>query len=348
MSGGGGVILLVDDSPMEQSVIRSTLARDRYDIHVASDGHMAVEKAKALRPDLIILDYLLPEVDGLSVLKDIRAMGLDAVVIMLTGHGSEQVAAAALLYRADYYLIKPVVPWQLRDLVRVSLRYRKTAQDLHHLTELHLKVLDNLPVGVFILDREGNVRGWNRAMERLTDIPENRVLGRSAFENCPFLMQIQESGVLAKLSETGETQIIEELPALNISGKPITLAVRLAFLHSGEAIVGVLEDITPRVRAREQLLQAERMAFATKMVVTTSHEINNPLTVILGNIQFLKEDLGSALNEQSQEDIKLIEQSALRVQEFIRRMANVSSATTAPYVGGLEMFDLSPKPKTTE
>jgi K+-sensing histidine kinase KdpD len=112
--------------------------------------------------------------------------------------------------------------------------------------------------------------------------------------------------------------------------------------------VGVLEDITLRVRAREQFLQAERMAVATKMVITTSHEINNPLTVILGNIQFLKEDLGASLNEQSKEDIALIEQSALRVQEFIRRMANVSAATTTPYVGGVEMFDLRSMPIKTD
>jgi len=329
--GNGATVLVVEDSATQQEIIRHTLSQAGYEVHVAARGRLAVQIAQDLQPDVIVLDYLLPEMNGIAVLKSVRDAGLDTVVIMLTGHGSEEVAAAALYYRADYYVIKPVVPWQLLDLVQTSLQQRRTARDLRRLTQLHLSVLDNLPVGVFVLDRERRIRGWNQAMAYISGHPGEEVTGRHASDAWTLFGVLDSDGRLGRLGG-GEQQLIKEMEAINASGARMILSVRLFKLMHEDVIIGVVEDVTSNIEMRDKLLRAERMATVSRMVVTASHEINGPLTVILSSTQFLRDELGSSLTKRAGKDLRTIADSVVQIQRVISRMARMSEPIVTSYL----------------
>ena len=211
---------------------------------------------------------------------------LDTVVIMTTGHGSEQIAAAALQERAEFSSsIKPLVAWQLADLVQSSLDKQEARRRLSALTQIYLGALDNLPVRVFIVDNAYHIRGWNRAMALLTGFDAKRVMDQELSASCPFCAQLASQDWENLVTEGGQ-RVFDEMLAVTPDGKRVVLSASLTYLESAQVTIGVVEDITRRIEMRDRLLNAERMEALSKMVVTASHEINGPLTVILGNALF--------------------------------------------------------------
>jgi K+-sensing histidine kinase KdpD/CheY-like chemotaxis protein len=99
-------ILLIDDSETIQKAISTALANSNYILTTASNGTEGLSYIKQQQCDLILLDYSLPDIDGLRLLHEIVAEGLDIPVIMVTGSGSEQVAVKALKTGASDYVIK--------------------------------------------------------------------------------------------------------------------------------------------------------------------------------------------------------------------------------------------------
>ncbi len=117
-------ILLVDDEAIVLEVVERYLARDGYLVHVASDGESALESARAARPDLVVLDLMLPGIGGLEVAQRLRATG-PVPIIMLTARGEETDKIVGLGLGADDYVTKPFSPKEL--VARVGAVLRRTA-----------------------------------------------------------------------------------------------------------------------------------------------------------------------------------------------------------------------------
>ncbi len=114
-------ILVVDD---EETMVRSLstlLAQEGYDVAVAADGPQALEAARAERPDLILLDVMLPEMDGLEVCRQIRTWSV-VPIIMLTAKTAEVDKVVGLEVGADDYVTKPFSPRELVARVKAHLR----------------------------------------------------------------------------------------------------------------------------------------------------------------------------------------------------------------------------------
>ena len=111
-------ILVVDDEPDIHSVIKAVLSKKDYDVQSASDGQEALEKLSAQKYDLIILDVLMPNVNGFTVLQRIREGGqTDLPVIMLTAMSAERDIWKGYEKGATYYLTKPFENKQLVNIV---------------------------------------------------------------------------------------------------------------------------------------------------------------------------------------------------------------------------------------
>jgi two-component system, OmpR family, response regulator ResD len=125
MSGGEhrGSVLVVDDEPTIGEVVCRYLQRAGYETHVALDGIEAVEAAAARDPDLIVLDLMLPGVDGLEAMRRIRANGgRRRAIILLTARGEESDRVIGLRLGADDYIVKPFSPAELVARVDAVLR----------------------------------------------------------------------------------------------------------------------------------------------------------------------------------------------------------------------------------
>ena len=114
-------ILVVDDEPHILELVKYNLAQEGYEVLTAHDGAQAVARARDVQPDLIILDIMLPYVDGLEVCRQIRRDSA-VPIIMLTAKGGELERVVGLEIGADDYVTKPFSPRELVARVRAILR----------------------------------------------------------------------------------------------------------------------------------------------------------------------------------------------------------------------------------
>ncbi len=117
-------ILVIDDEPKIVSFIRRGLAYEGYDVEVAYDGEDGLARARDNPPDVIILDVMLPGLDGLEVCRRLRAGG-DVPILMLTAKDAVPDRVAGLDSGADDYLVKPFAFEELLARVRALLRRRQ-------------------------------------------------------------------------------------------------------------------------------------------------------------------------------------------------------------------------------
>ncbi len=114
-------ILVVDDEASIVNLLTSYLKADGYEVYTASDGPAALKAARAFKPDIIILDLMLPGLDGLEVLSRLRRES-DVYVILLTARTEETDKIVGLSVGADDYVTKPFSPRELMARLKAALR----------------------------------------------------------------------------------------------------------------------------------------------------------------------------------------------------------------------------------
>jgi DNA-binding response OmpR family regulator len=135
-------ILVVDDEPSISEVVSIYLRRAGYRVVVASDGQTALEAIEKEAPDLVVLDLMLPRVDGLEITRRLRADG-DTPIIMLTARREETDRVLGLEMGADDYVVKPFSPRELVSRVKAVLRRTRGSTpsgDAHVLTFTGLRI----------------------------------------------------------------------------------------------------------------------------------------------------------------------------------------------------------------
>ena len=139
-------ILIVEDAPEFVQLVRAALERaGDYEIEVASDGVEAIERARSLDPDLVVLDLGLPGVDGIDVCRELRTF-TDAYVLMLTGRDDEVARVGGLAVGADDYVTKPFSAREVAARVQVLLRRPRSpveskSEDVTELGDLRIDML---------------------------------------------------------------------------------------------------------------------------------------------------------------------------------------------------------------
>jgi twitching motility two-component system response regulator PilH len=121
--GGGGTILVVDDSPTEQHVLRSILEKAGFEVETAADGQEGIEQAKLLKPKLILMDVVMPVLNGFQATRKLSedSETSDIPVIMVTTKDQETDKKWGLRQGAEDYLVKPVTAEDLLQRVRAVL-----------------------------------------------------------------------------------------------------------------------------------------------------------------------------------------------------------------------------------
>jgi DNA-binding response OmpR family regulator len=121
-------ILVVDDEPAVTDLLSYNLRRAGYDVTTAGDGRTGLQYAQELHPDLILLDLMLPEIDGLDVCRELRKTG-DVPIIMITARDEEIDRVVGLELGADDYVAKP---FSVRELMaRIKAVLRRTQGESH-------------------------------------------------------------------------------------------------------------------------------------------------------------------------------------------------------------------------
>jgi len=156
------IILIVEDEPALQDTLSYNLKKDGFTVEAASDGRTAIETARKLKPDLIILDIMLPELDGLEVARILRRE-MNTPILMLTARDDEIDRVVGLEVGADDYLTKPFSMRELMARVKAQLRRtrllqeelsKKVAGETHHTTLAFGNLVINLTRREVMLNAE--------------------------------------------------------------------------------------------------------------------------------------------------------------------------------------------------
>jgi two-component system, OmpR family, alkaline phosphatase synthesis response regulator PhoP len=119
-----GTVLIIDDEASIRDVARAYLEHEGFEVAISADGQSGLELARKIQPDLVILDLMLPGMDGMEVAARLRQAS-DVYILMLTARSEEADRVAGLRIGADDYLTKPFSPRELTARVQAILRRRR-------------------------------------------------------------------------------------------------------------------------------------------------------------------------------------------------------------------------------
>src|SRR5690349_25105182 len=122
-------ILVVDDEPSITNLVSAYLKPEGYEVYIAADGNAGLKAARVFKPDLIILDIMLPGIDGVELLSRLRRES-EVYVIMLTARTEETDKIVGLSVGADDYMTKPFSPRELVARIKAALRRIQTGAGL--------------------------------------------------------------------------------------------------------------------------------------------------------------------------------------------------------------------------
>ena len=128
-------ILIVDDEPSNRNILGQELTHEGYSVLAASDGREALRKIESSRPDLIILDYMMPDLSGLEVLKELRKRENDTPVVMITAYGTMERAVEAMKEGAYDFITRPFEPDHIALVVRKALERQRLKRGVEILSE---------------------------------------------------------------------------------------------------------------------------------------------------------------------------------------------------------------------
>ncbi len=139
MATARDLVLVVDDDPKIVALVRAYLISGGFDVLTAADGAKAVRLVQERKPRLVVLDLMLPVMDGIEVTREVRRWS-DVPILMLTARGSVQDRIGGFGEGADDYLVKPFAPSELVARVRAILRRTPVAGNGRHLRHADLDI----------------------------------------------------------------------------------------------------------------------------------------------------------------------------------------------------------------
>ena len=293
-----GSILIVDDEYGVRSGIRTILEMDGYEVAEAGDGAAALEALKERDYDVALLDYRLPDTDGLSLLQTMKQRGCEAMVCMITAYANIDTAIAATRQGVDFFLPKPFSPDDLEGVVATLLRHKRARTEADRLraeheasllalaeekTQTH-SLVSSLRDAVLVVNRDGDIVLANPPMLELLELGDDDVLMRPATE-------LLGGGALAPLGEQLAAPAKDRTVRQLEIGERTWMASIVTFRdQEGEARgrILTLSDISEVRR-----LAMEKQKFIRMMV----HELKSPLGSIKGLLEVVTDkSLGDDLD----------------------------------------------------
>lgn len=262
-------ILIVDDDPDIALVLHDLLSHAGYRVEVAGTGAEALAKAKSESFAAALLDLMLPDMDGLSVLTLLKEIDPVLPVIMLTAFVEVAKKHGSLTEGAFGYLTKPYDAEELKALIRravglkdLSVEAAATKQALTASEERFREVVQTAPDAIVLADEDGHILSWNGAAERLFGYAASEVLGRSLTMIMPERYRVNHERALERVRTTGEVRLkgaIVTMHGLHKEGREFPIEMSLSSWISGgrRFHCGIARDITARKEAEARLLQQQ-------------------------------------------------------------------------------------------
>ncbi len=228
---------------------------------------------------------------------------------------------------------------------------RANAIDLQRTRDFLSALIESTPDAIVAADRYGKILVWNRAAERICNLSRDQVVNKMNIGAMYPAGVAQEIMRRLREADRGETSVRLENFRTELctpSGESIPIHLSAAIVRDGEneaGTVGIFSDLRDRLnmehrlaQAQQQLKLSEKQALVAQLAGTAAHELNQPLTSIMGYAELMKRRI--AADSPAMKAATVIIQEAERMADIVRKLGNMSRLDTKPYVGDTEIFDL--------
>mgnify|MGYP001032083039 CR=1 FL=1 len=317
-------ILIADDEADIALILKLHLEDAGYATKRAKDGVEALEMLSREQFELLLLDIKMPRMDGLQVLGRVRETYPGMVVVMMTAHGSEDIAVDAMKKGAVDYISKPFSSDDMLKRVERAIKYNRTVQENERLqqslvaeqkkTEAILQGMAELLIAV---DIQGRIMSLNRKTEEVLGIGREELLGRVVEEVIDAELAAGSTLPCRMTLESGEPALDVTYTLNSVTGKIPVLASASPLRDSSGTLIGSVEII--RDISSLKALEREREDFVSML----SHDLKNPITSIVGSLDLVREGRLGPINADQREFIEAAEESCSEMVEMINSLLDI-------------------------
>jgi|GEM_PF-1089439 len=327
------IILIVDDKPANLDVLRAFLKENNLKILVADSGETALKSIENIHPDMVLLDVMMPGIDGFETCRQIKKLkGLqDVPIIFMTALTEPKHKAMGFSAGAVDYITKPIQKEELLARVATHLeikRYRnhleeevlKKTEELRKSEEEYRLLFNNANDAILIF-KDGRCTNCNIKALDLFDCRKEAIIGQSPLSF--FIPEIQPDGIesrkkllelLKKNTEVFEMQLLKD------NEKPFDAEIHLNQIQIGKdrLLQAIIHDISQRKHLQSMksaLIQSSKMAEIGALTTGIVHEIKNPIAGIEQTIQNMRKRL---LDDNQEKNKKAADEAGLRLNSLIK------------------------------
>jgi two-component system cell cycle sensor histidine kinase/response regulator CckA len=322
------LVLVVDDDAGIRLLLRRVLAREGYAVEQAENGVQALSAYERLRPDVVLLDILMPEMDGFDTCTRLRALpaGDRTPVLMITALEDPESVKRAFEAGATDYITKPIHLDVLCYRVRNMLRGRQAEEALEKERSFISAVLDTAGALVVVLDREGRIVRFNSAAERVTGYPFEEVTGRYVWDLFLVPEEVERvKSVFESLLDGQRSNEYENDWIAKDGRRRLVVWSNTSLLGddgSVEYVIATGLDITEHNRLEEQVQQQERLAAIGQLAGGIAHDFNNILMSIILSTELLLDE--SSLPPDLVPDLESIFEDAQEAAHLVEQILDFS------------------------
>ena len=345
---GSEQILLVDDNPINLQILYKTLQGSGYRLLIAKNGQSALEIARLAKPSLVLLDVMMPDMDGFDVCLQLKADPATAAiaVIFLSALGDSQAKVRGLAVGGVDYIAKPFQSDEVVARVRTHIKIHRLEQQLarrnSELEAENQQILDAIEEGIIGIDDQARVSFINPAAVRITGWSAADIIGETlqalpmmqgvSSDHDPILSnralqagQIVHSDMELIRTREGQLRPVElTLSARKEGGAVLVLRDISAWLEHEEMLRRTREEMESQ---RQHLAHMERLSSSGEMAAGIAHEVNQPLTALVNYAQVGRRllerggvDGGSIDREKLMDLLDKVNTQAVRASEVIKHL----------------------------
>ncbi|MDO3722742.1 response regulator [Marinobacter sp. chi1] len=339
-------VLLVDDNPQNLKVLYETLKDKGYRLLIANEGEKALDLAHRHQPEVILLDIMMPEMDGYEVCQRLKAdpATADCAVVFLSALDDLQAKVKGFSLGGADYISKPFQSLEVIARVKTHAQVIRLERQLQarnrELQSDQTRILNSISEGIYGLDEHGNIEFVNPAAALIARSTVDELVGRNFFElHFPDSQEADTLPVQATCRQ-GVAENQRNIPMARVDGSRFPAEYRATPKLDNEELHGavvVFRDITTDLEneaaleeaqalvqeQRDQLAHTSRLTTMGEMAAGFAHEVNQPLTAITNYARVAKR----IMSKQEAPDMSLlaetmdkIEAQSHRASEIIRRI----------------------------
>jgi PAS domain S-box-containing protein len=363
-----GTVLVVDDTELSLEMLSDILIKDGFKVQTAKSGRLALEAARTITPDLILLDIMMPGMDGYTVCSQLKKDELtrDVPVIFISAMDktvdrvrcfeaggvdfiSKPFQVEEVLARMRTHLVLRRIQTRLekqKAQLEQEISERKKAEHALQESEQRLQsILDNSPAVIYVKDTKGRYMLINRSYEELLHVKRDLFVGKRDQDIFPGeVAEVLRGNDQAVVCSGRAMQVEEEINQKDGLHSYISVKFPLRNVKGKiYALCGISSDITNRKHAERTLQKAKEAAEAaniakSRFFANMSHELRTPLNVILGFSQLMQHD--ATMSIPSKKHLDSINRSGEHLLGLINNVLEVSKIEAGRTTLNRATFDL--------